>query len=245
MNVSARPRGKSTPPGEPFEIERHPPQASRNSVTQHQHRRGLEHEAPDHAECVCLAQHVHVAARQHDGRDLQNRDQIDDAIVGAVATMRMAEPIEQHAVLGDTSEHAGRTHDRGVNGARENQKPHEHYECAQRRPEPQRPDHIHRKPADQVIAVLRHPHVVGNDHHRKERDQRSQQQRVDENHQPGAEQILELGRFDFPIDLGQRFLTRHRENRMPKSDDDAYRAQCMRRGQMHQPSHGAVAEDSG
>ena len=122
---------------EPFQIQRHPPQAMvLVLVAQDEHRQRFENEAPDDAEGVSLAQHEHVAARQYDGGYLQHRDHIHDAVVGAVFLVRMAEPVEQHAVFRDARQHAGRTDDRGVHRAGENQKSDEHHECAQREPRP-------------------------------------------------------------------------------------------------------------
>ena len=73
---------------------------------------------------------------------------------GAVALVRMAEPVGQHAVLGDAVEHAVGADDRGVDRAGQNQEADEHDEDAERQPHRQRPDHVHRQPADQVVAVL-------------------------------------------------------------------------------------------
>ena len=47
-------------------------------VAQHQHRERLHREAPYHAEGVGFAQHVHVAAADHDGEQLQPDDQVDE-----------------------------------------------------------------------------------------------------------------------------------------------------------------------
>ncbi len=154
----------------------------------------------------------------------------------------MAEPVEQHAVFGDAGQHAGRADDRGVDGAGENQEADEHDECAQRDARPQRPDHEHRESADQVVAVVRHPDAVGDDHHREERDERGQQQAVDEDDHAGAQQILELGRFDLAIDLCERFFTRHREDRMAERDQDSQRADSARARKVLEPSERVVGE---
>ena len=228
---------------EPGQVQRHPPHAMvLVLIAQDQHRQRFENEAPDDAEGVRLAQHEHVAAREHDSGDLQHRDHVHDAIVGAVLFVRVTEPVQQHAVFRDAGQHAGRADDRGVDGAGEDQEADEHHERAQRDPRPQRPNHEHREPADQVVAVVRHAHAVRNDHHREERDQRGQQQAVDENDHAGAQQILELGRLDLAIDLGQRFLARHREDRMAERDQNSQSADRARTREMLEPAERVVGE---
>ena len=97
-----RPIGKSVPPGRKSSSWA----ASATGgdiamVPQYDYRQRLEHETPDDAECISLAQDVHIAAREDDRRDLQARDQVHDAIVGAEALVRMAKPVEQDAIFGD------------------------------------------------------------------------------------------------------------------------------------------------
>ena len=228
---------------EPFEIQRHPPQAMvLILVAQDQHRQRFEDKTPDDAERIGLAQHEHIAAGQNDRRDLQDRDHVHDAIVGAVLLVRMAEPVEQHAVFRDARQHAGRTDDSGVDRARKNQEADEDHESAQRDSRPQRPDHEHREPADQIVAIVRHPDAVRDDHHCEKRHQRGQQQAVNENDHAGAQQIFELGRLDLAIDLCQRFLTRHREDRMAERDQNSKRADRACAGKALEPSQRVVGE---
>jgi hypothetical protein len=61
---------------------------------------------------------------------------------------------------------------------------------------------------------------IGNDHHREERNQRGEQHAVDENHEAGALQVLELGKGDFAIHLGQALLAAHGQQRMAQADQD-------------------------
>ena len=68
---------------------------------QHQHAERFQEEAPDHAERVRFAEQIDIAAAHDDGGDLQDRDQVDDAVRGAEALVRLAEPVEQDAVLGE------------------------------------------------------------------------------------------------------------------------------------------------
>ena len=66
---------------------------------QHEHGDGLHGEAPDHAERVERGQHVDVAAAEDDGKQLQADDQVDDAVAGAEAVVRLLEPTGEHAVF--------------------------------------------------------------------------------------------------------------------------------------------------
>ena len=48
-----------------------------------------------------------VAAGRDNGGHLQDKDQVDDAVAGAEARMRLAEPVGQHTVFGHAHQHAG------------------------------------------------------------------------------------------------------------------------------------------
>ena len=61
---------------------------------------------------------------------------------------------------------------------------------------------IHRNAADQVVQILR-PDVVGDERVGEERDKRREQQRIHEDHEPGAHQILVLRVFELAVDLGE------------------------------------------
>ena len=52
-----------------------------------------------------------------DGQDLQENDDVDDAVAGAKARMWLAEPVAEDAVFGNAVEHAVGADDRGVDGA--------------------------------------------------------------------------------------------------------------------------------
>ena len=87
-------------------------------VAQHQHTQGFEEEAPDHAKGVGFTQQVDVALAQHNGGDLKRRNQVDDAVRGAKAGVRLAKPVEQHAVFGQAIQHAIGADHGSVDGAR-------------------------------------------------------------------------------------------------------------------------------
>src|SRR5581483_2574117 len=52
-------------------------------VTQHEHAESLEEEAPDHAEGISFAEQIDIPAAERDGNDLQDGDDVDDAVSGA------------------------------------------------------------------------------------------------------------------------------------------------------------------
>ena len=186
---------------------------------QHQHRQRFHGEAPDHAEGVERSQNVHVAQAQDDGQQLHADDQVDDAVTRAVTMMRFLEPAGQHAVFGHAIQHAIRAHDRSVLRSGQNQNSHQHHESMEEQLQAGRADQVHGDAADQVGEVVR-PHVVGDDHHREERNQRREQQAVDENHQPGFFQVLQLGMLDLAVDLGQRLFAAHGQHGVAEANEE-------------------------
>ena len=74
----------------------------------------------------------------------------------------------------------------------------------------------HGEPADQIIQELV-PRGIGNDHHREEGDQRGEHHAVDEDHEAGAFQVLQLGVRDFTIHLRQAFFAAHGQQRMAEA----------------------------
>ena len=117
------------------EVERHFPFAGAGLlVAQHQDREGLHGEAPDHAEGIGFAEHVHVAAADDDGDQLQRHDQVDESRGGAELVVGAAEPVGKHAILRHAVEHAVRSDDGGVHGAGENQGAHQHHEGMKQQP---------------------------------------------------------------------------------------------------------------
>jgi len=110
------------------DVQRHLPAALdvRPLVAQHEHRQRVEREAPHDAERVRFAEQNHVAAADHDRHDLQDRDHVDQPVGGPEAPVRLAEPLGQHAVLGNPVQHAVRSDDRGVDRARQHQEADDH-----------------------------------------------------------------------------------------------------------------------
>ena len=196
-----------------------PGAVSRLGEAQHEHGDGLHGEAPDHAESVERRQQVNVAAAEDDGEQLQAHDQVDDAVAGAVAVVRLLEPTGEHAVFRHAIQNAIRTHDGSVLRARQNQHAHQHHEAVKQQLQARRSGQVHGDAADEVGEIIR-ANLVGDDHHREERNQRGEQQAVDENHQPGLLQVLQLGMFDLAVDLGQRFFAAHGQHGVPEADEE-------------------------
>ena len=97
--------------------------------------------------------------------NLQDDDEIDDAVSGAVLAVRKAEPVGEHAVFGDAVEHAIGADDGGVDGAGQNQESDHHDKCAEDQAQDLRPPHVHGEAGDQVVFINRHPDSVRNQHH--------------------------------------------------------------------------------
>ena len=85
---------------------------------------------------------------------LQQRDEVDDAVGGAKAFVRLAEPVQQDAIFGHAVQHAVGADDRGVDRARKNQHAHDHHEDVEHQPQQLRPRQVHRQSAQQVVRVL-------------------------------------------------------------------------------------------
>ena len=95
---------------------------------QDQNGQGLEGKTPDHAECVQRRQQIDVAAAGDDREDLEESDEVDDAIAGSEPVMRFAEPCRHDAVFANAIEHAVGTDDGSVDGAGQDQHAHQHHE---------------------------------------------------------------------------------------------------------------------
>src|SRR5580700_109534 len=186
---------------------------------QHEHREGLHGEAPDHAKGVERGQHVDVAAAQDDGEDLEAYDQVDDAVAGTEAVVRLLKPAGEHAVFGYSIQNAVGAHNGSILRTGQNQHSHQHDEAVKEQLQTRRSDQIHGNAADEVGEIVR-ANLVGNDHHGEKRDQRREEQAVDENDEPGLLQVLQLGMFDFAVDLGQSLFAAHGKDGVAEADEE-------------------------
>src|SRR5262249_2728344 len=122
-------------------------------IPQHQHAHRLQEKTPHHAKRIRLAQQVEVAAAEHDRRDLQQRDEVDDAERGAVLPLRLAEPVDQDAVFRHAVHYAVGSDYRGVHRARKNQHTHDHYEHMKQQAQNRRTGQVHGQAAQQIVDV--------------------------------------------------------------------------------------------
>ncbi len=151
-------------------------------------------------------------------KQLQSDDEVDDAVAGAVARMRLLKGVGQDAVFRDAVEHAVGADDRSILRAGENQDPDQHDEAVEDEPRPERTPEVHGDAADQVAEIFR-ADFVGNNHHREEGSQSGEEKRINADNHRCLLQVLQLGVGDFAVDLGQCFFAAHGEHRMSESDE--------------------------
>src|SRR5437588_12204970 len=93
----------------------------------------------------------------------------------------------------------------------------------ERKPEGERSDQVHRKPADQVVLKL-NAERVRDDHYSEERNAGSEDQAVKNNDERGLLEVGKLGSFNFTVHLGHGFLAAHGEDGMPEADQNSDKA---------------------
>ncbi len=107
--------------------------------------------------------------------------------------------------------------------ARISEADHDH-EAVEQQLRPQRADDVHRQAADEVVGVVLHAHVGGDEQHGQEADAAGQHQAVEEDDEGGLLEVLQLRRLDFAVNLGQRLLAAHGQDRVAEGDEDAEQA---------------------
>ncbi len=83
---------------------------------------------------------------------------------------------------------------------------------------------MHRQSTDEVTVVLLHADAVGDQHHRQKANAPGEDQAVNEDDEGGFLEVGQLGRFDFPVDLGQRLLAAHRQDGVPEGNEQTEQA---------------------
>ncbi len=78
--------------------------------------------------------------------------------------------------------------------------------------------------------------LIGDDHYRKKRNERSEKQAVNENNVTGFLQIRQLGVFDFPVNLSHRLEAAHSQDRVAESDENTEQPNRLRQAAPAQPS---------
>ena len=133
--------------------------------------------------------------------------------------MRLEEPVGQDAVLGHAVEHAVGADDRRVDRPGQDQEADDDDEGVQAAASAQSgPTTFIARPPIRLSAYFAMRDVVGDDHHGQEADAARSDQAVEEDDEGGLLEVLQLGRLDLAVDLGQRLLAGHRQDRVAEGD---------------------------
>ena len=103
-------------------------------------------------------------------------------------------------------------------------------------------DHEHGHAGDQVVLIF-NMLIEGNQHVGQQRGAAGEDEAVDSDDNRRPLQVLQLGVFDFAVDLRQRLLAAHGKNRVAKGHENA--EQAHHRKQLRhsaQKSQGVVAK---
>ena len=186
---------------------------------EHEHAHGLEEEAPHYAKRASLAEPIDIAAAEEDGGNLQQDDGVDDAIGGAEALVRLAEPIEQHAVFGDAVHDAVGADDGGVEGAGENEHADDDHKDVEQQLQQLRTGEVHGQSAEEVVGIQIADVTGADDHGGHHGDDAGADHCVPAHDIRGDAQILHLRIGDLAIDLREGFKSTHGEKRMAEGDN--------------------------
>ena len=165
-----------------------------------------------------------------------------------VTAVRLEEPVGDDAVLGHAVQDAVGADDRRVDRPGENQRADDHHEGVQDEFRPGGAVDAHRQAADEVVPVLLHANVVGNQQHGQDADAAGEDQAVEEDDEGRPLEVLELGELDFAVDLGQGLLAAHGQDRVAEGDKDSHQphqAQPVPAAHRHQMlSDGGVLQET-
>ena len=105
---------------------------------------------------------------------------------------------------------------------------------------------MHGEAGDQVVFVDGHTHCIGNEHYREQRRQAGENETVDRDYNRGFLQILQLRVSQFTINLRERLLAAHGQNRVAEGHQDSEHAEHSRqtlfRKAVPQEAEGFLAE---
>ena len=121
---------------------------ARPRVAKHQHGEAVHRKTPDHSEGIQVRQEGDVTAADDDGYDLQENDDVNDAVAGAVARVRLPEPVAEYAVFGNPIEHSVGAHNGGIHGAGKNQRAYDNDKSVEDQSNKERPFQVHGQSAD-------------------------------------------------------------------------------------------------
>ena len=106
---------------------------------------------------------------------------------------------------------AGRPDDRSVDGSAKNEEAHVDDEDTEGDAERCRAHHVHGHARDEVIAIDRDAHPVGDDHDGEQGTDAGEEEAVDRDDDGGTLQVFELGVLDLTVDLREGLFAAHRE----------------------------------
>src|SRR5216683_1482243 len=161
----------------------------RTRVAQYKNGEAVHREAPDDAEGVKIREESHIAAANENSENLQTDDDIDDAMAGAEARVRLAKPFGEHAIFRNAIQHSVGADDSGVHGPGKNECAHDY-------------DEAMKNQAD---------------------DQRSL-----ETHGQAANQVVQIGAFNFAVNLGERLFSAHGQHGVAERNEDGHDAKHVR-----------------
>src|SRR5262249_1728111 len=188
-------------------------------IAKYEYRQSFCREAPHYAECISFAEHKDVSAAEQDCRDLQDHNQIQDAMRRTKLSLRVPEPLGQNAVLRNSIQHSIRTDNGGINSACKHQCSNHGHKAAKGNPGPQGSDKIHSKTTDRVVLKCR-AYRIRDNHHDEESHAGGENQAIGENDESGLLEILEFRMFDLAVNLRHGLFTAHGENGVTQSYQD-------------------------
>src|SRR5216683_894345 len=215
----------------------------RTRVAQYKNGEAVHREAPDDAEGVKIREESHIAAANENSENLQTDDDIDDAIAGAEARVRLAKPFGEHAIFRNAIQHSVGADDSGVHGPGKDECAHDYDEAMKNQADDQRSLETHGQAANQVLQIVL-ADIIGNDHHGEKGNQRGEHEAVNENDQPGLLQVGQLGAFNFAVNLGERLFSAHGQHGVAERNEGGHDAKHVRQTAVRQPAEsvGAQAE---
>src|SRR5437762_3147779 len=83
-------------------------------MTQYEHGQAVESEAPDDAKGISFTQDVDIAPAGKNREQLKKDDQVDNAVRGSEARMRLSEPIGKHSIFRHPVQDAIGSNDGGI-----------------------------------------------------------------------------------------------------------------------------------
>ena len=214
---------------------------ARMGVAKNENSHALQSETPNDAEGIKIREEGDVAAADDDGEDLKSRDDVDDAVGRSVKTVRLTEPGTENTILRNAVQNAVGANDRGVDSASEDQSAHNDNKAMEDQAEDERSLEVHGEAADKVLEEIL-ALLIGDDHHREERNERGEDQAIDEDDQAGLLEVRELRMLDFAVDLGQGFFAAHGEDRVAEAYKDGNEPGEVCEMHAVEPAHGVGFE---